>query len=421
MKIHKRGKFLFLKLSTAVARTLFTFFIPGGLVLLIAILLHQGLLVETLSGPVRVYPYVVLIAGILFGLLFRRSQLVFVTLVLALADRSLLYFAFGDAASTGMGRNVYNAVALLLPLNLFLFSIMKERGIVSKSGIRRLSLILLQVFGVALIFRFLKMNVNFYLEYSFIEWTWLSRIPMAQPLLCVFGVAFLILMVRYIRYYGAVECSFVWALVSSFFALTLDRIGPVSTTYLATAGLILVISVIETSYSRAFRDALTGLPARRALDETLYKLGSSYTVAMVDIDHFKNFNDRYGHHVGDEVLRMIASRLTKITGGGRPYRYGGEEFTVIFPGKSVDEAILHLEALRKEIEESGFFLRMGNRPLKKPKYPKTVKGSKNKVLITISIGVAERSDRHSKPQQIVKAADKALYRAKRGGRNRISD
>lgn len=421
LNINKKGKFLLIKVSTAVARGLFSFFMPGGLVLLIAVLIHQGLLVEALSGLVRIYPYIIFGAGILFGVLFNRSQLVFAILVLALADRALLYFAAGDAALSGTGRNVYNAVSILLPLNLVLISLMKERGIFTKSGIGRLSMIFLQVVGVALIFRFLQAYVSLYIEYSFVKWPLLSPIPMGQPALFVFGVAFLVLLVRYFRYYSVVECSFVWAMASSFFAVTMYIIGPVSTTYFATGGLILIISVIETSYSKAFRDELTGLPARRALDETLSKLGSRYTVAMVDIDHFKEFNDCYGHQVGDEALRMTASRLTNITGGGKPYRYGGEEFTVVFPGKSMEETIPHLEALRKGIEERGFFIRKGNRPLKKPKYPKTMKGSRNKVRITISIGVAERNNRHANPQQMIKAADTALYRAKRGGRNRTSD
>ncbi|UCF55947.1 MAG: GGDEF domain-containing protein, partial [Deltaproteobacteria bacterium] len=169
----------------------------------------------------------------------------------------------------------------------------------------------------------------------------------------------------------------------------------------------------------AFKDELTGLPARRALNEELLKLGSSYTAAMLDIDFFKKFNDRYGHDVGDQVLRMIAAKIAKVTGGGKAFRYGGEEFTIIFPGKFADEVIPHLERLRKAVGASSFVIRGPMRPRKKPEDPKKIKGSRQKVSITVSIGAAERNESHTSPQQVVDAADKALYRAKKAGRNRV--
>ncbi|MER3423211.1 MAG: GGDEF domain-containing protein, partial [Nitrospiraceae bacterium] len=79
--------------------------------------------------------------------------------------------------------------------------------------------------------------------------------------------------------------------------------------YFAAAGLVLTLAVLQTSYAMAYHDDLTGLPGRRALNETLLKLSGRYTIAMVDVDHFKTFNDQYGHDVGDQVLRMVASHV----------------------------------------------------------------------------------------------------------------
>ena len=191
------------------------------------------------------------------------------------------------------------------------------------------------------------------------------------------------------------------------------------TLYFATAGLILVAAVIEDSYGMAFRDELTGLPARRALNETLQKVGRRYTVAMVDIDHFKKFNDRYGHDVGDQVLKMVASRLAKVNGRGRAFRYGGEEFTVLFPGKGVKEALPHLEELREAVAGAGFTLRHHHRPSRKPKGKPAKKKGDQKLSVTVSIGAAERQGDRNQPALVVKSADQALYRAKRGGRNRV--
>ena len=170
----------------------------------------------------------------------------------------------------------------------------------------------------------------------------------------------------------------------------------------------------------AFRDDLTGLPSSRALPETLSALGSVYAIAMVDIDHFKKFNDRHGHDVGDQVLRMVASRLGRVTGGGKAFRYGGEEFTIVFPGKSRSEALPHLEALLLEIADAKFTMRGRDRrkgPLSRGK--KKGKNVKN-LSVTVSIGVAERNGRNGTPDKVIKAADTALYKAKDAGRNRVS-
>ena len=151
-------------MNSVVVRTLFSLFVPGGLIFFAtALLLHTGLLDKSLSALVHIYPYVVAAAGILLGWRFNRSRLVFAILVLALADRALLYFAgstTGSIAAGGMGRTVYNTVAFLLPLNLAALSLMKERGMVTFRGMVRLSLIFVQVVIVFLICRYPKLGAS---------------------------------------------------------------------------------------------------------------------------------------------------------------------------------------------------------------------------------------------------------------------
>ncbi len=411
-------------MNSVVVRTLFSIFVPGGLIFsATALLLYTGWLNESLSALVHIYPYAVAVAGILLGWRFNRSRLVFAILVLALADRVLLYFAggtaSGDIAVAGMERYVYSAVAFLLPLNLAALSSMKERGIATWRGLLRFSAILVQVLLVFLIWRYPELEVLSLLGQIFPKGRFLTPLPLSLPALVAFGAAFLFLAFRFIQSEGVIENGFFWALLSAFLALALGRVGPESTVYFATAGFVLIISVIETSHNMAFRDELTGLSGRRALDEALLKLGGNYSVAMVDIDFFKKFNDRYGHDVGDHVLRMVASKLTAVTGGGKSFRYGGEEFTILFPGKLVDDTISHLERLRKMVEQTRFVVRGRSRPRNKPEKPKKNRGSRRKVKITISIGVAERNERNATPEQVIQAADKALYRAKKAGRNKV--
>jgi diguanylate cyclase (GGDEF)-like protein len=211
-----------------------------------------------------------------------------------------------------------------------------------------------------------------------------------------------------------------WALAAFSLALHFSDAGgaPVFT---AAAGLALVLAVLQETYRLAFRDELTRLPSRRALNERLKAVGRRYAVAMVDVDHFKRFNDTYGHAVGDQVLRMVAARLARVGGGGQAFRYGGEEFTVLFPGKGVDEAMPHAQALRAEIDGYRMAIRGSDRPRRERAGRRRRSGvpSAQTVSVTVSIGVAERSGRHDHPEEVIMAADKALYRAKRAGRNQV--
>jgi len=394
--------------------------LPGGLFLLAAlVLLRPGSLPDSMGPYVRAYPYVVAGAGVFLGWLFNRSRVVFAIVVLALADRALLQFATGDAMAAGVGRTVFDAVSILLPLNLVAFAMISERGILNLRGLARLVPILVQCLIVACIGLPALRGVAVGLEHKFVNANLVSWTPIPQPALLAFSLAMVVQGIRVILHRNAIEGGFLWALVASFVALHGSRAGWLATNYFATAGLILVVALFETSYRMAYHDDLTGLPGRRALNEVIMKLGNRYAVAMVDIDHFKEFNDRYGHDVGDQVLRMVASKLQRVSGGGKAFRYGGEEFAVVFPSQSVEDVIPHLEAVRKAVQANCFVLRGPDRPRKKPKTATPPSASRRAAAVTVSIGVAQRDDRHLKPDQVIKAADVALYHAKDAGRNQV--
>lgn len=143
---------------------------------------------------------------------------------------------------------------------------------------------------------------------------------------------------------------------------------------------------------------------------------------LIDIDHFKAFNDTWGHDVGDQVLKLVAARLQRVGGGGTAYRYGREEFTILFPGRRAISVMQHLESLRKNIESYKLMLRESGRPHRPtPGRAMPIASGANKwISVTISIGVAERGGRLDAPEAVLTAADKALYRAKTDGRNRVS-
>jgi len=192
--------------------------------------------------------------------------------------------------------------------------------------------------------------------------------------------------------------------------------------FMAAAGAILVVALLEESYRLAFRDTLTGLPGRRALEERLRGLRGRYVIAMVDVDHFKKFNDTHGHDIGDQVLKLVAARLAEVAGGGIAYRYGGEEFSVLFPDAALDEAMPHLDAIRASIQGYRMAVRAPGRP-KRAEDGSRRRGAGNPekhLSVTVSIGACARDERLRTPAQVIKAADEALYRAKQSGRNKVS-
>jgi GGDEF domain-containing protein len=141
---------------------------------------------------------------------------------------------------------------------------------------------------------------------------------------------------------------------------------------------------------------------------------------MVDADHFKQFNDAHGHDVGDQVLKLVGARLAEVQGGGRAFRYGGEEFAVVFPGLPLKEAMPHLEGLRATIEGYRMAIRAPDRPrdAEKGVRRRAQRETGPTLSVTVSIGAAEAEAEQS-ASQVVRAADEALYKAKKAGRNRV--
>jgi len=380
---------------------------------------HSRDLQQLVSPLAPFYGYAVFVAGALLGWRFHRSRLLFALLLLTLADRSVLHFAAGHGLARD--RVVFQAVAFLLPLNLAALPLTAERGFVTPPGLVRLALILGQVALVGMLDRTTPgataalLNTNL-LPDALFKWT-----ALADPALLAFFVAGGLVLAWQLVSPTPTGRSFGWALIPAFLGLSAVRPGApgFSTFYLATSALIVIVAVVEASYHMAYQDGLTGLPARRALNEAMLRLGGQYSVAMIDVDHFKRINDRHGHDVGDQVLKMIAAKLAQVGGGGKAYRYGGEEFAVIFGGKTAEECLPDLEALRGVVEDTRFILRSRFRSKKKREKVLTDRGPGERVPVTISIGVAEKSDRHAKSDLVVKAADRALYRAKDGGRNQV--
>jgi diguanylate cyclase len=169
---------------------------------------------------------------------------------------------------------------------------------------------------------------------------------------------------------------------------------------------------LEQTRREAMTDGLTSLANRKAFDEALERAceqaeaeGGALSLAVLDIDHFKAFNDTWGHQTGDQVLRYVASVIGRSGAAPRTAaRYGGEEFALIFPGEGGRMALAILEDIRAEVASRVLKRRSTNEDLG---------------AVTLSAGLAERHSGES-PASLVERADAALYASKRGGRNRTS-
>jgi diguanylate cyclase (GGDEF)-like protein len=394
---------------------------PGGFLLVAALLLARFPVLPASAYQVLPWlPYAVFSVGALLSWRFNRSRILWAMIVLTLVYGALSFYVLGRPGSGATSATIFAAVALLLPMNLVGFSLMKERGTTKLTALLWLGLIAGQLIVVAALCQPELSSGASVLRHSFIHWRALSMMHFSQPALVAFAAGFVVLTVRFIWSPKPFEGGLLWALIALFIAMNASSTRQTSSLYFTTAGLILLGSLVEMSYHMAFLDELTGLPGRRAFNEAALKLPETYSLAMVDVDHFKNFNDTYGHECGDQALRMVASRLEAVTGGGRAFRYGGEEFAVMFPETSARQAVVYLERLRNDIAQSPFIVRGAERP-RSSKKNRTKTGRKRNhdscVQVTVSIGVAHRDKRNLEFEQVIRAADKALYKAKDAGRN----
>ncbi len=190
-----------------------------------------------------------------------------------------------------------------------------------------------------------------------------------------------------------------------------------SVSYLAIS-FILLHALYKLYWQKVYVDELTGIPNRRAFDEQLRKLGKHYTIVMIDIDHFKKFNDTFGHMEGDNVLRFVAKHLSDGSEFS-VFRYGGEEFSIIFRGADTEDAFMIVEKMRRKLSQKHFYIRLPENLRKKTS--KKQRGEKTKkpqkVQITFSAGLAGRAKSFKNPEDVIVSADKALYKAKKEGRN----
>jgi len=418
--------------------------VPGGLLLALAAALVNSSLFVQIAPSLGFYYVGVFAAGVALAWRFNSSRVLFSLLVLLLGHRAVDFFSVGQPVHAGPGRMAVALAAVLIPLNFIVLAQMRERGLTITGIAPRFGLLFLESVIFAVMCRPENSAGNSPRAGEAVVPPWLF---------VSFAAAVAVFVWRFVRARKPIEPGFVWSTGAVSLWLHFAPVGKMSDAYVATAALILAASLIETSYVLAYHDELTGIRGRRAFNELLLTLDQQYAIAIVDIDHFKKFNDTYGHDVGDQVLCLVAKQLSGAGGDGQAFRCGGEEFAIVFRNTSAKEAFEHLEVLRTTIEKSRFHVRGSDRRAeriaeksdagsgdrrgverdrRKATKKKTASArqgalfehlrshvSPDHLSVTVSMGVGEPSTRYRQPEQVIQAADQALYRAKDKGRNRV--
>lgn len=328
---------------------------------------------------------------------FNRNRFIFIILPLLFIYFGFVYF--GGKRAT----DLFLYASMLYPLHLLLFLSLKERGLFSIWGILKIAFFVVEI--AVILYLVIYPNADFIallkMKLFVISFYPLEDISIIIAILVLFIMVALVLFNRYLLY----NSSFLVIAVTFYMGFYFIKTPYAKELSLLAIGVIIFILLIRESYRLAFYDELTSLPGRRALVEDMAKLGMKYSLAMIDIDHFKKFNDTYGHDTGDEVLKMVASKLAEVGGGGKAYRYGGEEFVLLFPSREVDESYKHTDILRETIAKSPFIVRN--------------KQNSKTIYINISSGIVQKNSQDKDPFAVMKRADNALYKAKKAGRNQV--
>lgn len=370
-------------------------------------------------GIVSNLPFVLFAIAIALADVFKQSRIAMVSSTLLVAYW-LIQERLQSPLSSGTTILELSLLAALLPIALIFVYSYKDSSLFTRS-------FALYLFKLVMLVLWSYLILTYFYEGGFdnINETFLFVLPQVSKLpfiLVVFLTAMVLIFAICVLSRNTIidvvlySATLMAAVTFIFFDVTL-----ISSTLFSIAGMLLLIYLLSASYELAFMDNLTEIPGRLALESDLKHLGRNFTIAMLDIDHFKSFNDTYGHDTGDDVLKLVATKLKHVGGRAKVYRYGGEEFTVLFKGKNAEQSRDHLELLRASIENYDMVLRNQDARPKDDKQGSKKRGNSKKqefVNVTISIGVADSSESR-KVAEIMKAADNALYKAKKAGRNRV--
>lgn len=334
-------------------------------------------------------PYVLSVVMVFMAWHFNRGKVL-------LAGGLLLLPTFYPYVSN---HDLPNSFTTIAAIGLGLLLLLRERGFFNRYGFNRIL--------------FLAMLVAWSMSYEkgVINFNFLAiLVPVVNitlsSLLCWLMIGFTVMtsLIFWWRHADGFSTAVLISLVSLLLIECMSFTAHQDAAVRSAQILVWVWFVVSESHRMAYRDELTQLPSRRALNEAMLALPRHYALAMLDVDHFKKFNDSYGHDKGDDVLKQVARVMQRYSGSASVYRYGGEEFTLLFKGRGIEHAEVVLEQIREEIHLQRLDV--------------STETKHKEVSVSVSMGLAFVNTGEA-PNDVLKRADQALYQAKRKGRNKV--
>lgn len=338
-------------------------------------------------------PVILAIVAVMMAWHFNKGRILLVV--------SLFILPVTELSTLGSTLNI-SSFFVVIVFNAALFSHLAERGFFNRFAVNRIALLAMQLLWCYALYagwvHITDMNGHLAPTGTF-----------SLPVILMSSVLFLSALVVLAKWWKEAD-FFSSCIIASLIVMgilnTISLNAIQQNSLLSSVFFLWCLYLLIDSHKMAYIDDLTQLPARRALNERLVSLSKHYAIAMLDVDHFKKFNDTYGHDMGDIVLKRVAKNVGKVTNGGKGFRYGGEEFAIVFANKTKQDIHEALEQVRKSIEAEVISVTQPNKT-------KSVN-----VSVTISIGAAF-SKANRKAEDVIKIADDHLYKAKKAGRNRV--
>ncbi|MCJ2377163.1 GGDEF domain-containing protein [Vibrio sp. ZSDZ34] len=364
-------------------------------------------------------PYFLFGSSLVLTHLFKQGRIAMVALAM-IAAYTVIQTRLQTPLSTGTTLLELSILAFLLPVSCTLPFLFRDTKLFSRGVAAFIFILLIFASWSSLILtHFYTGGFDSFGQDLLYSVDTLSKLPVVLVLYCLAmtGIGGIFVL----NYNRSIDVVIYSSVLLSSATFSFFHVPYISCMLFSLSGALMVIYLISTTYYMAFNDRLTNIPGRRALELDIKHMGRKFTIAMLDIDYFKKFNDTYGHETGDDVLKLVASRMQMLSGNAKIYRYGGEEFTILFKGKTTKECKRDLEELREEIQHYEMVLRDTSARPDKASDGAARRGISNKtksVNVTISIGAADSRTTRD-PEAVMKLADNALYKAKEQGRNRV--
>ena len=405
-------------MQPGLLRTIRAFVLPGGLIFFAAVgFLRPAGLPLWCQQPVAAFPFFVLGFGLMFGWYFSSTRMIVSLVCVALADRALALFPLSENDPGAISHIVFAASTFLLPMNFMAVSILREEAIGTSRGALRMVPILIQPLLVLWLCYPEQRDLAAVLTMPYFPWVSTSWTRIPQAALLAFLVAGTMHVTRFALCRDPMDGGATWALAAVFLAYHGNQFGWSPTNFFSTAGLILFVTLVQSSYQRTYRDDLTGIAGRVAYEEATVQIGKQCAIAVLAVDQLKCYAGTHGKTVVEQILKLVAPKVQAACQGGQVFRVSGEELTLLFHNQSAMEALVVLDTVRKVVSSTSLFLRGRDRVWEDSRGTKSPGTKDRRLPITVSIGVADKSSADASLSLVIKSAYRALYEVRSAGGN----